>query len=450
MRKIISVQFLICLILGSLKAQPVQLGVPVEGIPSHQSVQIIASIQGDGPIALRVKPDSALKSGGRLFSGVELLRDQAFRQIRFTLTGLNPGTLYQYQLYSGKKSLTDTVYTFQTPSLWEWRSPAPDFTLLMGSCVYINEPAYDRPGNPYGKSRDILYTMSQQPADFTLWLGDNTYLREVDYSSPSGMYYRYRHTRNDSAVQALLAARPNLAIWDDHDFGPNDADRSFDFKKESLQLFQAFWPNPYSGSVNTPGAFCSVKYADVEFFLMDNRYYRSPNKMKTDDPTKDYWGEEQLQWLKDKLISSKAVFKIIVNGNQVLNSQANPTQMETMEIFPKEKAALLKCLSDYAVPGVLFLSGDRHFTELLKLDRPGAYSLYDFTCSPLTSGVFEKIGETEEGKNLLRVPGSLVTEHNFGRLSVTGSKGERVLKIESINSKGEVKFSWSVSQKELK
>jgi alkaline phosphatase D len=450
MWKIISAQFLICLILGSLSAQPKQVGVPVLGIPTHQAIQIIAAIQGEGEIFLGLKPDSSPSIKPLIFAGNVLIQEREHRQIQFILNGLNPGTKYQYQLYAGKKCLSESPYTFQTPYLWEWRSPAPDFTVLMGSCVYINESEYDRPGTPYGKSRDILYTMSKLPADFNLWLGDNTYLREVDYSSPSGMYYRNRHTRNDSAVQALLAARPNLAIWDDHDFGPNDADRSFDFKKQSLQFFQAFWPNPYMGTKNTPGAFCSVKYADVEFFLMDNRYYRAPNKMKTDDPTKDYWGEDQLQWLKDKLISSKAVFKIIVNGNQVLNSHANPTQMETMEIFPKEKTALLKCLSDYAVPGVLFLSGDRHFTELLKLERPGAYSLYDFTCSPLTSGVFEKIGETEEGKNPMRVPGSLITEHNFGRLSVTGPKGERVVKIESINSKGEVKFTWSVSQKDLK
>ena len=33
----------------------------------------------------------------------------------------------------------------------------------------------------------------------------------------------------------------------------------------------------------------------------------------------------------------------------------------------------------------MFLSGDRHFTELLKVERPGTYPLYEFTSSPLTS-----------------------------------------------------------------
>jgi alkaline phosphatase D len=450
MWKIISVKIFICLILGSLSAQPKQVGVPIEGIPTHQSVQILSAIQGEGEISLGFRPDSASNSKVWFVTGKELIQERGHRQLQFRLTGLTPGTKYQYRLYAGKKSISDSIYTFKTPDLWEWRNPAPDFSILMGSCLYINEAQYDRPGTPYGKSRDILYTMSQESADFNLWLGDNTYFREVDYSSPSGMYYRNRHTRNDSAVQVLLAARPNVAIWDDHDFGPNDADRSFEFKKHSLQLFEAFWPNPFYGTEGTPGAFCSVKYADVEFFLMDDRYYRAPNKMKSDDPTKDYWGEGQWQWLKDKLISSKATFKIIVNGNQVLNAHSNPSRMETMENFPKEKTALLKYLSDYNISGVLFLSGDRHFTELLKLERPGTYSLYDFTCSPLTSGVFEKIGETEEGKNPMRVPGSLIAEHNFGKLSVIGAKDERIVKIEVLNSKGEVKFRWEVSQKELK
>ncbi len=449
MWKIISVKIFICLILGSLRAQPISIGVPVCGIPTHQEVRILFSVVGPGSLQLGLSTDSLSKGKLVYFEGRECWKEGSYRQVEFLVQGLQPGRKYQYSLHSGKKQWSSPLYTFTTPVLWEWRMPAPDITVLMGSCMYINETAYDRPGTPYGKSTDILKTMSKLPADCMLWLGDNTYLREVDYSSPSGMYYRYRHTLLDSAVQALLGARPNAAIWDDHDFGPNDSDRSFEYKTQSLGLFQAFWPTPNPKGNTMPGAYGLVKLSDVEFFLMDNRYYRAPNKLKADDPNKSYWGKDQLQWLIDKLIASKATFKIIVNGNQVLNQHANPSKMETLEIFPNEKNALLNHLKDYKIPGVLFLSGDRHFTELLKMDRTGTYPLYDFTCSPLTSGPFEKIKETDEGNNPMRVQGSLVAEQNFGRLSVTGGKGARVLKLEVLDSAGKVKFDWSVKQEEL-
>ena len=33
------------------------------------------------------------------------------------------------------------------------------------------------------------------------------------------------------------------------------------------------------------------------------------------------------------------------------------------------------------------MSGDRHHTEISRMERPEAYPLIDITCSPLTSGV---------------------------------------------------------------
>jgi alkaline phosphatase D len=69
---------------------------------------------------------------------------------------------------------------FRTPPLWQWRTDPPDFTLLTGSCAYINEEAYDRPGKPYGDGYSIFETMAQMRPDLTLWMGDNLYFHEAD------------------------------------------------------------------------------------------------------------------------------------------------------------------------------------------------------------------------------------------------------------------------------
>ena len=59
-----------------------------------------------------------------------------------------------------------------------------------------------------------------------LWLGDNIYTREVDFYSLSGYQKRYTHTRNIKEMQPLLSNTHHYAIWDDHDYGPNNTDRS--------------------------------------------------------------------------------------------------------------------------------------------------------------------------------------------------------------------------------
>ena len=48
-------------------------------------------------------------------------------------------------------------------------------------------------------------------------------------------------------MQPLLARTHNYAIWDDHDFGPNDSDRSSAIKAITLEAFKDSWPNPSYG-----------------------------------------------------------------------------------------------------------------------------------------------------------------------------------------------------------
>ncbi len=94
--------------------------------------------------------------------------------VKFVLEELDMNTEYEYDVYLNEQKLTPSVpTTFKTKKLWEWREPAPDFSFLLGSCYYINDPQYDRPGKPYGKDPKILETMGNMPSDFMLWMGDN-------------------------------------------------------------------------------------------------------------------------------------------------------------------------------------------------------------------------------------------------------------------------------------
>src|SRR5207247_4532087 len=68
------------------------------------------------------------------------------------------------------------------------------------------------------------------------------------------MAARYRRQRGFAPLQKLLTATSHLAIWDDHDYGPNDSDTSYVMKGETLKLFGRYWPNPSFGLPDLPGA----------------------------------------------------------------------------------------------------------------------------------------------------------------------------------------------------
>lgn len=353
---------------------------------------------------------------------------------------LEPGQKYKYELYiNGEKVVRPYDLKFQTQKLWQWRVDPPDFKFIVGSCAYVNETKYDRPGTPYGANYEIFSSIYKHSADFMLWLGDNTYLREVDWDSWTGIIKRFTHTRSLPELQPLLGSMHHYAIWDDHDFGPNDSDRGFFNKDKTLSAFKLFWANPTYGINGKPGITTFFQWGDVDFFLMDDRYYKTPNNRKTGKRT--ILGDDQIEWLIDNLTYSNAPFKIITIGGQFLNP--NPGG-ENYSTYSEEREQILKLIEKEGIEGVIFLTGDIHRTELTKMERPDTYPLYDFTISPLTAGL------SEAYSNDWRIESTLVTERNYALMEVSGTRKNRTLKCTVYDSNGNEKWSYSINEDELR
>ena len=192
--------------------------------------------------------------------------------------------------------------------------------------------------------------------------------------------------------------------------------------------------------------FYNFLFNDVEFFMLDNRYYRTPNNAPTDPDDDTILGASQLQWLLDALQSSYAPFKVIVSGGQVLNP--NEVFETYINIAPAERQYLLDEIERRDIWGVMFLSGDRHHTELNRMERDGSYPLYEFTSSPLTSGAATNIRDSE---NPYRVDGTLVTgQRNFGTMTVDGPRTERVMTLRTYSSTGELIWEYTIAANDLR
>jgi hypothetical protein len=99
------------------------------------------------------------------------------------------------------------------------------------------------------------------------------------------------------------------------------------------------------------------------------------------------------------------------------------------------------------IEGVVFLTGDRHHSEIIKKERNGTYPLLDITASPLTSGLSKFTGK--EKNHPSRIIGIDHTT-NYGKISFTGTFKDRKMKIEFIGPGGESLTVYEIDAKDLK
>ncbi|MDX1903894.1 MAG: alkaline phosphatase D family protein, partial [Thermonemataceae bacterium] len=124
---------------------------------------------------------------------------------------------------------------------------------------------------------------------------------------------------------------------------------------------------------------------------------------------------------------------------------SNAKEKENFINFPEERQKIVEAIKKNKISGVVFMTGDRHFTELSKLESPDAATIYDLTVSPLTSGTYNP----EKEQNTLRVPNTLVTEHNFALIEITGKRKERVMSIKIINAEGKELWTQAIKEQDL-
>src|SRR6185295_16774812 len=98
-----------------------------------------------------------------------------------------------------------------------------------------------------------------------------------------------------------------------------------------------------------PGIFFAVDYGDVDIFMLDVRYNRSPFSDPIESRT--LLGDAQLAWLESRLRSSRAAFKLIGTGSTIGHGDA------WLE-YPQDLRRLFALTLE--VPGIVILSGDLH------------------------------------------------------------------------------------------
>ena len=418
---------------------------PMPGYQTHREVAIWLEVENAREVSLSYSradaPSDAPAAPVKVTLPAPAPTPAGGQPMKFVLGPLETGARYTYTVaIDGRPAPRPYPLAFRTTAQHEWRGPAPDFSFLLGSCAYFNDPPYDRPGKPYGSGRDAALwpTMAASGADFMLWLGDSIYLREADYSSASGIWSRFRRDRATPEFQSFLAAMPHYATWDDHEFGPNNANGDWPLASVTRAAFEAYWPNQTFGTPRDPRAiYHRFQRGDAVFLLLDNRTHRDDSTIpEVPGRPKSQYGRTQLKWLKRQLASRNEggarrhqQITFIATGAQFLAERTYPGS-EDAHRYQAERAEILDFIRENKIGGVVFLSGDVHYTEVLRRDGLLPYPLYEFTSSALTAGPHTRELPADPGRLLA------VQSNNYCRIALAGPPEARLLRFTSHDETG--------------
>lgn len=266
--------------------------------------------------------------------------------------------------------------------------------IVFGSCADQNKPC------------PLWERMSEARPDLTLLLGDNVYADleggKVVPSNAGKIARCYELLAATPGYQKLKAAAPMLAIWDDHDYGKNDAGQEWMTKQDAQKLFLDFFGIPPTDPRRQrEGVYHSQMFGPpgkrLQVIMLDTRFHRSELKfgpaqrfpgydniirkpyVADPDPDKTMLGDVQWKWLEEQL-RQPADLRLLVSGIQVV-SEDHP--FEKWANLPAERNRLYKLIRDTGAMGVVVLSGDRHLGELSLEPNGVGYPLYDLTASGL-------------------------------------------------------------------
>jgi alkaline phosphatase D len=298
------------------------------------------------------------------------------------IDGLQADTTYYYDvLVDGKPTLKPDYPSFRT---YPPAGGMAQFNVAFGggaSFVTYHERMWNT-------------VAAQQLAGF-LFLGDNVYIDLP--SEPNGLHhYTYYRRQSRPEYRRLIASTAIYAIWDDHDcamddlfFGPYVDKPSW--KRPLWSVFRNNWNNPgYGDGEEQPGCWFQFSIGDVDFFLLDGRFYRTNPYIED----ASMLGPRQKAWLLDAVAQSQATFKVLASPVPWA-FETKGDSLDTWNGYPEERNEIFDYLTQKKIDGVVLISADRHRSDARRIERDGAYPLYEFESSRLTNRKFhDPVGET--------------------------------------------------------
>jgi len=311
--------------------------------------------------------------------------------------------------------------------------------------------------------------------------------------------YRTRHGRykTDPDLQALHAAAPVVAIWDDHEIA-NDtwsggAENHTEGAEGTWAARQAAAKQAYFEWMPVRAALAGTTYRRLRFgkladlSLLDLRSFRSRQVTvgsgEVDDPERTLTGRAQLDWLKAGLAASDTTWRLVGNSVMIAPFAVGSLPAELLKPLAKllglpreglaistdqwdgytdDRRELLAHLRANAIRNTVFLTGDIHMAWAN--DVPVNAGTYPLSASAATEFVVTSV-TSDNLDDLLKVPEGTVSavaapviraanrhvhwvdtdRHGYGVLDLTAERAQMDYYVLSDRTEADAASSWARS-----
>jgi len=317
------------------------------------------------------------------------------------------------------------------------------------------------------KDQPVWEAVLAAKPDLFIFLGDNIYANTRDINV---MRAKYAQLAAKPGFQKLRRSVPIIAVWDDHDYGENDAGADFPLRNQAREVFLDFWQEPLNSlRRQRDGIYTSYTVGPpgqrVQIILPDLRSNRTPisaldvggldydkwiNKkrdaglpvpgpyIRMTDSSATMLGNSQWAWLQREF-EAPADVRIFGSSLQVL---ADFTGWESWMVYANDHDRLIDLVRRKQASNMIFLSGDTHYGELSMLDLNTPYPLWDATSSGLTE-VWPVLAPND------RRVGKGVREVNFGVADIAWRGADTSVTLQIRDVKGAVKLQQIISTRNL-
>jgi phosphodiesterase/alkaline phosphatase D-like protein len=301
----------------------------------------------------------------------------------------------------------------------------------MGSCARL------------GSNAQTYTAIADRDPLFHLVTGDFFY-GDIAADDVGEFKRHYDEQLTPPAAADLFRRVPVAYIWDDHDYGPNDGDRTSPARPAALTAYRSFvphYPLAFEDAADGPMA-QAFTIGRVRFLITDLRSQRDPADA-ADGPDKTMLGTAQRIWLQQQLREADGRYPVIAWVSSVPWIDRSDTPGDDWGAYTDERAAVAQFIADEEISGVVMLAGDAHMVAADDgshsnfSTRPGpAFPVLH--AAPVDQHVSEKGGPYSEGV--------VLQEGLFGEVSVTDT-GERIdLRFDGRRWDGApvLSYQWSV------
>ncbi len=331
------------------QAKPALKGLSIlQGYTNETTTQLTVDVESDKKVFYTLTDVQTKKVISPDYVKPVIYKGKSVRVDKLKFSGLELGHKYSFTVKDKKKKLLDERF------LTSCDLSKTGARIALMSCM----------NTMFGNQDKIWPQAENANVDYIFIIGDAVYADLLFLHGPGYYWNQFVDTREELPLYRWKNLKPVLAVWDDHDFGKNDADGNYKYKDHAFHTFKAFFAqepdnvNLFDGYANS--FFFSAFNQNFVFF--DSRYYRG---LKNDDGSKSFLGTKQIDWMMGAL-KNRNKPTLIMEGSPFYSGVEKGGSFQVNN--QPELDYLMGKLKGLNVP-MMFAAGDLHLSEVASVPK---------------------------------------------------------------------------------